>query len=133
MRTVLFSHVKPEERSLHGPLCTWQCMLLSIPAAPSGVWGILHGSLFNVLCKSCGEITQARSLPFATDGMPLQRDYDALDLLSFSFLLKPSYQLSVSPALWCLDGDARISAVPSPGSGRKFPSISVIHGCQAKQ
>lgn len=29
---------------------------------------------FNVLCKSCGEITEAWSPPFITDGKPFQRD-----------------------------------------------------------
>lgn len=71
---------------------------------------------FNVLCKSCGEITQDRSPPFVTDGKPFQRDYDALDSLSFSFLLKPRYQLSVMRAPDCLDRGAHVLARPSPQS-----------------
>lgn len=97
-------------------LYTWHCCY-HLPARLSEVRGISHGSFFNVLCKSCGEITKARSPPFVTDGKPFQRDYDALDLLSFSFLLKPRYQLSVSRALDCLDRGAHVSARPSPDSG----------------
>lgn len=102
--------------SLH----SWHCCCC-LPACLSEAGGILHGSFFNVLCKSCGEITQARSPPFVTDGKPFQRDYDALDLLSFSFLLKPRYQLSVSRALDCLDRGAHVSAHPSPESGWNSP------------
>lgn len=76
---------------------------------------------FYVLCKSWGEITQAQSPPFVTDGKPFQRDYDALDLLSFSFLLKPRYQLSVSRALDCLDRGAHVSPRPSPETGWNSP------------
>lgn len=76
---------------------------------------------FNVLCKSWGEITQARSPPFVTDGKPFQRDYDALDLLSFSFLLKPRYQVSVRRAWDCLDRGSHVSAHPSSESRWNSP------------
>lgn len=116
---ILAFHVKWEGWLLIS-LHTWHhCYYL--PASLSEVAGILHGSFFNVLCKSCGEITQARSPPFETDGKPFQRDYDALDLLSFSFLLKPRYQLSVSRALDCLDRGAHVLAHPSPESGWNSP------------
>lgn len=78
--------------------------------------GYCMALFFNVLCKSCGEITQDRSPPFVTDGKPFQRDYDALDSLSFSFLLKPRYQLSVMRAPDCLDRGAHVLACPSPQS-----------------
>lgn len=54
--------------------------------------GNIASLFFYVLRKSCGEITRARSPPFVTDGKPFRRDYDAPDLLSFPFLLKPRYQ-----------------------------------------
>lgn len=69
---------------------------------------------FNVLCKSCGEITQAQSPAFVRDGKPFQRDYDALDLLSFSFLLKPRYQLSVRQAQVWLDSLPYPQPPPTP-------------------
>lgn len=75
------------------PACA-VCLPVCLSASQREV--ILHCSLFfflfNVLCKSCGEITGARSPPFVTDRTPFQRDYDAVALLSFSFLLKPGYQ-----------------------------------------
>lgn len=114
-------HVK-WKRWLLITLHTWHCCCC-LPASLSEVRGILHSSLFfffsffNVLRKSCGEITQARSPPSVTDGKPFRRDYDALDLLSFPFLLKPRYQWSVSRAPVRLDGGAHVSARPSPESG----------------
>lgn len=86
-----------------------------------GWGGIAWLFFFNVLCKSCGEITQDRSPPFVTDGKPFQRDYDALDSLSFSFLLKPRYQLSVMRAPDCLDRSAHVLARPSPQSRWNSP------------
>lgn len=101
--------------SIHFPLYLAELLLSRRP-----LWGTsqYYTALFffNVLSKSCGEITRARSPPFVTDGKPFQRDYDALDLLSFSFLLKPRYQLSVSRALDPLRWGAHVSvgSAPSP-------------------
>lgn len=110
-------------------------LLLVLPASLSEVEGILHSSFFNVLRKSCGEITQARSPPFVTDGKPFQRDYNPLDLLSFPFLLKPRYQWSVSCALDRLDSGAHVLARPSSADEILCYdlSISVIHNSQATQ
>lgn len=104
---------------LHGAL------LLLSTCQPLGGGGNITWLLFNVLCKSCGEITQARSPLFVTDGKPFQRDYDALDLLSFSFLLKPRYQLSVSWALDCLDRGARLDS-PLTREWIKFPVMTSL-------
>ena len=92
---------------------------------------------FYVFCKSCGEITQAQSPPFVTDGKPFQRDYHVLDLLWFPFLLKPRYQWSVSCAGDRLDRGARVSARPLRHRASEIPtydlSVSAIHSCQATQ
>lgn len=107
----------------HIPL--YNALLLLATCQPLWGRGNITWLLFNVLCKSCGEITQARSPLFVTDGKPFQRDYDALDLLSSSFLLKPRYQLSVSWALDCLDRGARLCS-PLTREWMKFPVMTSL-------
>lgn len=97
-----------------------RCLLISLHTShcccclPASLRGEYYIALFffYVFCKSCGEIIQAQSPPFVTDGKPFQRDYHVLDLLWFPFLLKPRYQWSVS----CAGDPLDVSAHPSPQS-----------------
>lgn len=109
------------------PFQNWQSCI-SQPATFTEVGRVLQSSFFNALCKSCGEITQAQSPAFVRDGKPFQRDYDALDLLSFSFLLKPRYQLSVRQAQVWLDSLPHPQP-PAPSPSRvwmKFPAMTSL-------
>lgn len=107
--------------SLH----TWhRCYCL--PTRLFEVGGILHGSFFYVLCKSCGEITQARSPPFVTDGKPFQRDYNVLDLLSFLISFKAQVSVICQPSSGLPWQRCTCLGSPLAGERMKFPVMTSL-------